>query len=506
MGVCRLWNGQICGFSGLFKDIAFDTSSRITVSTATRFLEIVEAQSNGLHVYARFHARDSNDNWVVSKEFLSRLRLQSWRFVCFETGDMPIPLVAYFNLPATRLLRLVHTPVLPRELFASSFANCRILDASVNKYFPWPTAILSNLVVLRLKNARSTHYFCAISLFGLIRCARQLEELQLTDFLRFSGSPKAKLVHANLKSAHFIQCDLKFILRCLRFPNATSFHAESYGINLTGETNPPPSRDIGYFSPLQAYPTPILEQHSVTRVIVHVENWLPNNTYFKLRLECGKSYIVTFTVGFRKEGYWEACIRSSINEMSRHTRLSSMVALSIFHYLSLLTINLLLLQQCQLPPSSIDSPLLWLPQVAVLRTDYSLVRSLMLCLADPENGILPNLKCYLFDIETLPTSVDPTIPETATGLRSRFNNGSPFAIQYWTLNGKTQSQSDVTPPTPADTGRFTDTGTINLTTVLIEASLPALVPFLRGMGEGFVGEGGHVVLGDLYIEHSTLKP
>ena len=503
MGVCRLWNDRICGLSSLFKDIAFDTSNRLTVSTATRFLEIVETRSNDLHVYARFHAWGNNDNWAIPKEFLPRLRLQSWRFSHFETGDMPIPFVAYFDLPAPRLLRLVHTPILPRELFASSFTNCRVLHASVDKCLPWPTAILSNLVVLRLANAHSTHPFCAVSLFDMIRCARQLEELRLTDFLQLSGRLETKLVHANLKSTHFIQCNLKLILQYLSFPNATSFHVESYGINSAAEMDLPPSGDIGYLSPLRACSIPILERRFITGVTVHVDEFFADKIYFKLHLECGASGTATFTVVFRKEGHWEAYIWSSINEVLQLIRLGARIALSIFRYLPLIPTNLLSLHQHQTPPSSIDSPLFRLPQVAVLRTDYSLVRSVIHRLADPEHRILPNLKCYSFDIETLPMSVDTAIPETATCLRSRFHDGSPFAIQYWTVDGKTEYYA--TPHTPADTESSADTGAINVATVLIEGSLPVLVPFLRGMGDGFVGEGGHIFLGDLYVEHWILK-
>lgn len=503
MGVCRLWNDRICGLSGLFKDIAFDTSDCVTISTATRFLEIVETRSNDLHIYAQCRAWSNDDNRAVSKEFLSRLRLQSWRFIRFETGDMPIPFVAYFDLPAPRLLRLVHTSILPRELFASSFTNCRILEASVNKLFLWPTAILSNLVTLQLENAHPSHPFCSTSLFDLIQHARQLEELRLTDFLQFSGGSKAEIVHTNLKSAHFAQCNLKFILQRLRFPNATSLHVESYGISLVGELDLLASRGIGYFSPLQAYCTPILEQHRVTKVSIHIQDWLAENIYFKLGLECGTSRTICFRLAFQKEGHWEAYIQSSINEVLRSICLGAEVAFSIFHYPPLSPTNLPSLQQCQAPLMSLDSPLFLLPQVMILKTDYSLVRSTILLLADPEHRILPNLKCYSFDIETLPTSVDPVVTETTTCLRSRFNNGSPFAIQYWTLDGKTQY--DVTLPTPADKRRFADTGVINITTVLIKESLPVLVPFLKGMGDGFVGEGGNIVSGDLYVEHTTLK-
>lgn len=41
-------------------------------------------------------------------------------------------------------------------------------------------------------------------------------------------------------------------------------------------------------------------------------------------------------------------------------------------------------------------------------------------------------------------------------------------------------------------------------TVLIEESLLTLVPFLREMNDGFISKGGYV-LGDLYVEYSTLE-
>jgi hypothetical protein len=46
---------------------------------------------------------------------------------------------------------------------------------------------------------------------------------------------------------------------------------------------------------------------------------------------------------------------------------------------------------------------------------------------------------------------------------------------------------------------------VNITTTLITGSLPVLVPFLRGMGDGFVGDRGYLVSGDLYVEHNKFK-
>ena len=40
---------------------------------------------------------------------------------------------------------------------------------------------------------------------------------------------------------------------------------------------------------------------------------------------------------------------------------------------------------------------------------------------------------------------------------------------------------------------------------LIKGSLPVLAPFLKVMGDGFAGDGGYLVSGDLYVEHSRLK-
>ena len=430
MGVCRSWNDQIRGLNGLFADIAFDISDHVMVSTAAMFLEIVETQSSNLRVYARCLVWGGDP--TVSKVFLSRLRLQSWRFVCFEVEHMTTPFITYFTLPAPRLLRLVHSPVLPEGLFSSSFTSLHILDASVKKHFPWPTATLSNLIALRLGNSRSTSRFCATSLFDLIGRAHQLEELRLTDFLRFSGGSKANpIVRASIKSIHFIQCNLKFILQHLQFPNATNLRVESYGIGLDGEPAPPLS-SIGYFAPLQAWPIPVLEQHSVTGVTIHIQDCFANNIYFTLELKCGEGQAVHFTTTFRKDD-WKTYLQASINEILQRTRLSAKISLSTFHCLPLSPDNT---PPGQPPLSSLDPPLVRLPQVVVLRTDYSLVRSTILRLADLDHRILPNLKCYSFDTETQPTHADLAAPETMTCLRSRFDDGSPLALQYWTLDGE----------------------------------------------------------------------
>jgi len=366
--------------------------------------------------------------------FLSRLRLQSGRFVSFEVDHMSAPFIAHFNLPAPRLLRLVHTPALPDRLFASSFENLRVLNASVKQHFPWPTATFPNLVALRLENANSTRRFSATSLFDLIGYANRLEELRLIDFLRFSGGSRTKpLTHANLKSIHFIQCNLKFILQQLEFPDATTLQVESYGTGLDGEPNPPPSRDIGYFMPLQARPIPVLNKHVVTGVTIHMQDWFTDNIYFKINLKCGVNRSVDLTTTFRKVDGWEAYFQSTIDEMLRRIRLDARVNLSIFHYFPLSPISP---PTCQLPLFSPDLPLLRLPQVALLRTDHSLVRNVINCLADLDHRHLPNLKCYSFDVETQPTSVDLAAPEILACLQSRFSIGTPFALQYWTLDGK----------------------------------------------------------------------
>jgi len=429
MGVCRSWNDQIRGLNGLFADIAFDTTNSITISTAAKFLQTVETQSNDLRVYARCITWDGSQ---AQKAFFSHLRLQSWRFVCFEVEYTSPSFIAYFNLSAPGLLRLVHTSPLPERLFASSFTNLRILDASVKKNFPWPTATFDNLVTLRLKNSNSTRRFCPTSLFDLIGHAHCLEELRLTDFIRFTGgSETRRLICANLKSILFIQCNLKFLLQHLQFPNANSFDVESYGINSDGGPDLPHSRDIGYFAPLKALPIPVLYKRVVTAVTVHMVNCFTDNVYFKLILRCGVGWKFGFTGIFRKEGDWEAYFKSSVNEILRHTHLGATVGLSAFHHLPLSPVDL---PPCQ-PAMSLNLPLFRLPQVALLRTDSSLARDVITQLANLEYMALPNLKCYSFDVETQPTSVD-LAPETMACLRSRFNNGSPFALQYWTPDGK----------------------------------------------------------------------
>lgn len=296
-----------------------------------------------------------------------------------------------------------------------------------------------NLVVLRLTNLPSTLPFCATSLFDLIERAPRLEKLQLIDFLQFSGSPKTKpLVCTNMKTVCLVQCNAGFVLQHLRLPNASSLHIESYGIGLAGEPDPQfSSANFGYFSPLKGCSISILEQHPFSKVAIHVQDLLANNVYFKLGLESGTGHDIDFTVAFRKEGHWEDYFRTSIHGILQRVHLSPRVELSIFNYLPLQPVfnhpSILLLEP---PSTSIYSPFLDLPQVTVLRTDYSLACSIMARLADPEQAILPNLKCYSFDVEMSPATIHPAIPEIVTCLQSRLASRLPFAIQYWKLNGE----------------------------------------------------------------------
>lgn len=498
MGVCRPWNDRIRGMKGLFTDIAFDTSDHNTLYTASTFLGIVETRPSDLHVYARCHAL--GDHMAVSKTFLSRLRLHSWRFVCFEVENMSASFITHFDLPAPRLLRLVSTPVHPEGLFASSFTSLRVLDVAVGDRFPWPSATLSNLVVLRLENSQFTRRFCATSLFDLIERAQELEELRLTDFLRFSGSSnKRPIVRTGMKFVHFVQCNSKFILQNLQLPDVTRFHIESYGIGLDGEPSLPSSREIGHFAPLQSLSIQSLDQHTITGIVVHVQDWFTDNVYFRICLKGRAGWTTDVTVTLRKGENWQVYLRSSVNELLQRVRLSPRISLSAFHHLPLSHIHP---PQCA-PPLPFDLPIFRLSQVTVLTTDQSLVRGITLCLGDPECNIFPNLKCYSFDIRTQQTPVDLVAPEMRSCLRVRFSRGLPFALQYWALSGK--CRSDAMSLLCTDIRLSTDSDWMDTTTVLIQGSLPALAPLLRETGSGFTGEGGNVISGDLYVEHSTFK-
>lgn len=229
---------------------------------------------------------------------------------------------------------------------------------------------------------------------------------------------------SELESVRFIQCNLKFILQYLQFPNVNSFDVQSHGINSDGEPDLPSSGDVGYFAPLQALPIPVLDKHIVAAVMVHMVNYFTDSIYFKLFLQCGASRTFGFTGAFRKEGDWEAYFNSSVNEILRRTRLGTTVGLSASHHVPLSPIDSPL---CQSLLSWLDLPLLRLPQVALLRTDSSLTQNMIIRLADLEHRIPPNLKCYSSDVKTQPTFVDLAAPETLARLRSRFTNGSPFA-------------------------------------------------------------------------------
>ena len=435
MDVCRWWNAQIHGLTGLFADIAFDTSDNVTISTAEKFLGIIETRSSDLRVFARFPVWNNDQ---AQNAFISRLRLQSGKFVHFEAEDMPTPIIANFDLPAPRLLRLVHASPLSKGLFASSFPNLATLDVSVKESFPWPTAALSNLVVLRLTNFPSTFPFCATSLFDLIGHTPHLEKLQLIDFLQFSGNPETKpLVCTSVKSVCLVQCNARFIFQLLQLPNARNIHIEAYGIGLAGESHPESSSmALGYFSPLEGCFIPILERHLFSKVAIHVQDLLANNVYFKLGLESGAGRKIDFTVALRKHWCWEDYFRKSMHGILQRVRLGLRVELSIFNYLPSQLVDQPSIYYPEPPSPSIYSPFLHLPQVTVLRTGYSLARSIMARLVDSEQAILPNLKCYSFDVEMSPTSMNPVAPEIATCLQSRFSSGLPFAIQYWEPNGK----------------------------------------------------------------------
>ena len=435
MGVCKSWSNQICRLQGLFTDIAFDTRYDTTIFTAAKFLGIVESQSTNLHVYARCRV------WIPNRAqeaFLSRLRLHSWRFVCFEVESTKcVPFIAHFNPPAPRLLRLVHTSVVPEGIFSTSFANLRVLDVSVEKYFPWTIPSFRNLVTLRLKNSRPTRRFCSTSLFDLIGRSSCLEEVRLSEFRRFSGSPKRPVIHANVKLVGFFQCNLEFLFQYLQFPSATAFRVESCGVGPTGQSGLPSSG--GYFLPLEAHPIPILERYFFTKVTAHTQDLLSGDVHLKIGLECKEGLTADFEIALRKEDSWEDYLHSSINGLLQRIRLDPGVDLSISHHVPLCSTNLPLTHWREEPLSSISTPLLRLSQVVVLRTGCSLLRSVMLRLTDLENTILPNLKCYLLDVKTLPTPEYPALYESVTCLRSRFMNGSPFAIQYLTFEGETPS-------------------------------------------------------------------
>ena len=477
MDVCRSWNRQINQLSGsLLADIAFDTSDHATISTADKCLGIIEARSSNLRIYARCDVYDQTQT-----QFISRLRLHSWRFVRFEVEHTSAPFIASFDLPAPRLLSLVHYTPLLGELFALQFTNLRVLDASVEGSFPWTTATLSHLVVLRLMNPLHTLRFCAASLFDLIDRAPRLEELRLTNFLRFSGTPlKTPLAHADMKLVHLIQCNAGYILQHLRLTNIDCLHVESsHAIDLAGEPDPPPEAH------------PILEQHLFTKVTLHVRDLPANGIHFELWLLNGEQGVIGFTTTAQREGLWEDYLRWWINGIVQCIHLGPEVELSIFNRLPSPPVYLSLLGHRGGPSSPVYSPFLRLPQVTVLTTDNCLVCSVMAYLAGPGQMALPDLNRHLFDIGMLPPSVDQAVAETVT-----FINGSPFAMTYWQPNGKVQLR--IVPYLSVDIIRSTGA----ITTASTEQFSPALTPTLRRVNDGSIGWGGYVV-GVLYIENSV---
>jgi hypothetical protein len=212
---------------------------------------------------------------------------------------------------------------------------------------------------------------------------------QFPSVLRQSRDKTPRLYER--ESVCLVQCNTRFILQLLQLPNASNIHIEAYGIGLAGESNPElSSMALGYFSPLEGCSIPILERHLFSKVAIHVQDLLANNVYFKLGLESEAGRDIDFTVALRKQGCWEDYFRESMmHRILQRIRLSRRVELSIFNYLPLQPIDHPSIHYPEPPSPSIHSP-----QVTVLRTDFSLAFSMIVRLADSEDVILPNLKCY----------------------------------------------------------------------------------------------------------------
>jgi len=132
MDVSQSWRVSIASFTDLFRHIALNTSDGRTIVTAGRILQMAETRSTRLEVFIKGAFRDLIGNaklQVMAKELLRRLRLQSGRFVSFETRSQTSHLGSYFNLPRRSCVSCAATtpcrrPSSPPRFRASAPCTC----------------------------------------------------------------------------------------------------------------------------------------------------------------------------------------------------------------------------------------------------------------------------------------------------------------------------------------------------------------------------------------------
>ena len=264
MNVSRSWRDTIVRFDDLFGDITFDTSNGCTIVTMARVLLAAKTRATELWVFIRSNFHDLTGNTrlqVIAKDLLHRLGQHSGRFTHFELQSLFSHLNSHFNLPAPKLHFLRHDCATPPILFSSSFPNLRTLYTHVNKTIGILPSTLSNLVELHLTNSRRTQRFSMKSVLDLLRNTHQLEVLQLSGFTQFGcASTIPEPVELNrLKSVQFTDCHLPELLPRLCFPQLRKFSFCGPGFS-PDENTPPTVSNTDFFSPLQAYPLPILDQ------------------------------------------------------------------------------------------------------------------------------------------------------------------------------------------------------------------------------------------------------
>lgn len=433
MGVSQSWKADIANFDDLFRHIALNISDGQTIVTAGRILRMTETRSTGLEVFIKGAFCDLIGNaklQVMAKELFRRLRLQSGRFVSFETQTQTSHLGLYFNLPAPKLrfLRCYHT--ISPALFSSSFPNLRTLHVYADKMLRVPPAALSNLAELRLENLCRTQRFSIESVLAILQDASQLEVLQLAGFAQFdlvSAAVGPAMELTNLKSAQFMNCNLPELLSRLRFPQLCKFNFR--GFNSIPDENTPPSMadNSDFFSSLRACPLPILDREVLTHIFVSMDN-KGNKIEFTMRLMSGllgPKHQFAITMVWERWESWEERLEQSIRGAMERVRFSPGVCLYIFHHIDHNWGPYL--------------PLLRLPLINTLCTAGYFTSAVLNLLADPHplsHSPFPRLKCFCFkgDDPQVPTKGIQSLVNRC--LQSRFDKGQPIAIRCWVPSGR----------------------------------------------------------------------
>ena len=229
--VCSYWRSTALGYAVLWTIIAFSTSGRSSIRTASLFLSRSKSAMLSVHIWDSGRTKDS---WAMraSRKLLHYIASQNHRLSSCELSSTSPEFWKYWTIPAPNLRRLVvrGEGFEAGSIFGGEIPLLGTFAASCG--VPWA---LGNYASLREADIRNKRGIVTLSsLLDSLKGCKKLEKLSLFGFTQPDSMrlPQATPVSLpNLRQIDIFSSDSALILEYLEAPSLT-------GLVTITDTNP----------------------------------------------------------------------------------------------------------------------------------------------------------------------------------------------------------------------------------------------------------------------------